>query len=187
MQQYHYLNETNLTLINFKKIFAATQIKFLASTDDLNLTSSNMKFRGDTKRLFQHHMIHQVCEEILSHKGKNKKVIIMRPLNNKDTFEIQMYFSLEELNKMIFQIIRDIKKMLPIQIVTLSEEASFAEIKKMLDAKDGDAIQLLFGIHSLMQPVNMSFKKAKTYATKHKLKFLSQQYFNDLKTKQLFF
>lgn len=189
MQHYHQLDKEGLLLINFKKIFATIQTKVLDQCNEFGLIKDHKLnyHNSDVKRLVLHNTIHTVCEEVIKHPSKSKKVIIFRPFTRDDTFEILSYSTLPEINKLTLTIVNQIKKILPIQIVVLADWASFQNFKEKLNKKDGDAVELIHRILCSMTPVNLSFQKAKTFATKHKLTFLSRQYFDLLKTKQLFF
>jgi hypothetical protein len=191
MQHYHQLDKEGLSLINFKKIFAVVQRKFMDQCDDYGIATKHdgkLNFRNkDLKRLILHNMIYGVCEEIINHRTKNKKVIIFRPLNRTDTFEILEYTTLPEINKLLLKIIGDIKKILPIQIVVLSDKISFQQLKEKLDQRDGETVELINKIFLSMEPKWTSFEKVKTFAEKHKLTFLNRGYFDDVVQTQKFF
>ena len=189
MQHYHQLDKEGLLLINFKKVFATIQTKVLDQCNDFGLIKNDKLnyHNSDVKRLVLHHTIHEVCEEVIKPTYRLKPVIIFRPFNRTDTFEILDYSTLPEINKLILTIISRIKKILPIQIVVLADKISFHDLKEKLTGKDGETVELIYKILCGLEPTNMSFKKAKAFATKHKLTFLSHTYFDLLKTKQLFF
>ena len=189
MQHYHHLDKEGLLLINFKKIFATIQTKVMDQCEDYGLIKNHKLnyHNSDIKRLVLHNTIHCVCEEVINHPSKNKKVIIFRPFTKDDTFEILDYSTLPEINKLIVTIINQIIKILPIQIVVLADKLSFHDLKEKLTGKDGETVELIHKILCSLEPTNLSFLKAKAFAHKHKLKFLSRDYFDLLRTKQLFF
>lgn len=189
MQHYHQLDKEGLLLINFKKIFATAQLKILNDCHDYQLTKKgNFNYKNtDVKRIVLHHVLHEICEEVIRPNYRCKPVIIFRPFTRTDTFEILDYSALPELNKLMLTIICQIKKLLPVQIVIMADKISFQDLKEKLDKKDGETIELIHKILCSMNPTNMSFKKVKAFATKNKLTFLSQQYFDMLRTKQIFF
>lgn len=189
MQHYHQLDKEGLLLINFKKVFAVIQTLVINQCTDFDLIKNNkLSLKStDVQRLLLHHTIHELCEEVINHKSKNKKVIIFRPFSSADTFEILEYVTIPEINKLMHVMIGRIQKILPIQITIIGDTASFQDLKEKLDKKDGETIELIHKILCSMKPVNLSFLKAKAFAHKHKLKFLSRDYFDLLKTKQMFF
>lgn len=193
MQHYHTLDEIGITLTNFKKIFASIETKLINDCHDLKLLhTKKSKYLinltdKDVKKLLMHHTIYEVCEEVISSKDKKKNVILFRPFEPSDTFEILTYVSLSELNKQLVSIIESIKKTLPIQIVIFKKEVSFHRLKEKLEKKDGDTTELIYKILSNMTAINISFEKVKKFANKNGLRFLSREYFDKIRTKQLFF
>ncbi len=195
MKHYHTLEGVGVLLINFKKIFAVSQVKFLNDCATYSLLKSkpasevqsiNLKNK-DVKRLLLHHILLEVCEEILTCKSKNKVVIFYRPLEAVDTFEILQYCKLEDLNSLILKIIKTVKKILPIQIAIVDSKISFHSLKEEHDKNIGETTELIYKILCNMTAINMSFESVKKFSKKHKLTFLSREYFNKLRTKQIFF
>jgi hypothetical protein len=197
MQYYHHLEKVGITTINFKKIFAVAQVKFINDCNTYGLLKNsampsnasgriNLKSK-DTKRLLMHHIIYEVCEEILECKSKFKVVIFYRPLEVNDTFEILQYCKVEELNSAILKVIKSMKKVLPIQIAIVDSAVSFHSLKEEHSKGTGESIELVYKILCHMTAINMSFEAVKKFVRKNKLTFLSKDYFNKVRTKQLFF
>ena len=188
MQHYHHLNNLNLLLINFKKPFAEIETKFLNDCTEFGLLKNKkINYRNkDTKRILQHHVIHEICNEVLRH-TKYKSVIFYRPFQKDDIFEILQYSNLKDLNKQLLLIVTKIKKLLPIQTAVFDKEISFHGLKEKLNKKDGETVDLVNKILCQMVPTNLSFAKIKKWTKKEGLTFLSENYFNQLKTKQLFY
>ena len=176
MQHYHHLDDINIILVNFKKIFADIEPKFLNECQS-----------ADVKKLLQHYIIFGTCEEIINLKTKSKKVIFYRPFEESDTFETIQHAGLKSLNSQMLAIVKNIKRLLPIQTIIFEKEISFHQLKEKLDKKDGETTEIINRILCNMTAINISFEKIKTFARKNGLKFLSRDYFERIRVKQLYF
>jgi len=175
----------NLNVINFTKIYNGKFLhSFLAHLDEYKLTDIKLRNK-DIKKLLYHNIIHALCEEVL-HAKSSDKVVIFYNTNSLPKTDLNKYVSEEELILFIELLLRKITKLLPIKIFITSY--SFEYFVHLMRKNEAKGIEILFNIKALIEKTNyerFTFQKIRIFSQKYGLTFLSNVYFNAIKSKQL--
>jgi hypothetical protein len=126
-----------------------------------------------------------LCEEIVNSRDSNKVIIYF---NNSllEKTELLEYYNDEDLIVFLESVLMKIRRILPIRVYITNH--TFDYFKHMLSRYDGRIKEILVKLKVLVDSVNIesyTFMKAKRFARLNNLTFLSDVYFNNLKTKQL--
>ena len=135
----------------------------------------------DVKKIYYHHMIHNIIEAFLDNKQEGKPILIfcntyMPPC------DLLGYYTDEDLLDFIERFIDKLEKMLPIRIVVTSYE-----LKESL----GKEIQIEMLINACLiksqdiSAKNYTFEKIKSFAKQYQLSYLDNDYLNRIRTKQI--
>jgi len=185
MQKSALLSIYNLYVVDFAKIYKGKFTDdFLKSIELYNIKNITLKNK-DIKKLFVHHLIHSICEEIIEARNKEKFVVYFNT-NALPLTMINQYFNEEELLVFLEKTFRQIMKMLPIKIFITSN--SFEYFLYLLQQNKAETVELLNRLRAFVLKDKISkftFEKAKNYTKKYGLTFLSDVYFNNIKSKQL--
>jgi|TARA_Y100000310_G_C20580384_1_gene762679 hypothetical protein len=178
----------NLKLIDFSGILKHhVEAELINQLDEYKLIKDNtVNIRNKhVKRLMYHYILKGLCDYVLSVKGENKIVIVYSEtivptyqLNNYiDTLELQTFF-----NKLILKII----KMLPIKF--LYTDSKFSTIRNDIRKNNGDTADIINGAKSAIDNFDISkytFTKARCFAKRYGLLYMSNNFFQQIKNKQL--
>jgi len=135
----------------------------------------------DVKRLFYHYVIHYVCETLLNGSKIGKPIILLN-INGLPVGKLNDYSKPTEIVQLIEKILDKLEKMLPVRVVKITEE--YSKIKQSKDMY----VLLLNESNQKVKTTNskdFTLQKIKLFAKRHELTFLSDDYLNRLKTKQL--
>jgi len=193
----------NLRLVDFTSIYRTIEIDLINDLSKYQLLNSKTINR-DIKKLLYHHIFYGICEYLLSLKSR-ERVIVLKT-NNTDALLILQYFIGEDIQKHIDQAVTQIAKLLPISIYGYSkdsnfemlrklynkQEVKFSQLKEAYDRREGNAVELIERLRNFLwnkdfMRSHYTFAKVKSFAKRNNLTFLSENYFNQLKTKQLLF
>ncbi len=178
----------NLKIISFSGIITnKVETKLLNDLDSFNLIkdgSINLKNK-DVKRLMYHHVIYELCDYVLSVKGK-ERIIVLHSTIVPPTAQINKFVhiddSLDFFNKFVLKII----KMLPIKFIYTT--TTFNELKKSIKSKRGtyyDVINQSKDILDNYDITKYTFTKARSFSKRYGLEYLSNNFFQQIKAKQL--
>ena len=136
----------------------------------------------DTKRIFYHHVIHDICESYLASKGRSIVFFNYTQLDN-CLFD---YLTEEEVLALLSSVIAKIEAFLPIRVYR--SRYSIGSLVHKLSTNDGRALNILENLKeiSLKSPVTPSFQKIKNFTKKYGLTYLNKEYFDNLNTKHIF-
>jgi hypothetical protein len=178
------LSKYNLHILDLVKIFKEKIDVTLVN--ELYMYGCLGKFDKTIKKLLLHNLIFILCQDIINSRCKEKIIIYL----NKEAF-LQQNMSLfehykgEDVFNEINKILRQVKRILPIRV--FNSEISANEFLDLLKERNGRGIDVL---NKLKQCSNIkfsySFNRAKSFCHKNGLIFLVEDYFERLKTKQLF-
>ena len=96
------------------------------------------------------------------------------------------YFKEDEVRDVVEQIIRRIKILLPIRVFITNISYDF--LQHLIDKKDGRGVEVISGLRTYIDSVNYekyTFNRVLTFTKRNDLVFLSKEYFDKLKAKQL--
>jgi len=185
MQSCVHLPTHNINVISFEQIYNESFVpNFLRYLAEYNIAEIKLKNK-DIRKLLYHSIIHAICESVLHVKGREKTVIYYNT-NHLPKSDLNRYVSEEELIVFVEMLLRKMTKLLPIKIFITSH--TFEYFKYLLQKNDARGMELLYNIKSLIERSNYekyTFKKIRVFAQKYGLAFLSDVYFNAIKSKQL--
>jgi len=170
------LPDKNITLINLNDLFSSQiSLKILKDLKTYKLLDKPL-IQKDIKKLFYHHVIYTITETILNKSTNSKPVLLLSDSEfNKQTEICKFYDSLEIINFLV-KLVSKLENMLPIRVVYITANTPTTSI-----------------IDASMQKVktvgnkNFTFEKIKLFAKRNELTFLSNDYLNRFKTKQIMF
>ena len=178
----------NLKLVEFSKIFKDDiETNILNELDSCGLIKDdciNIKNK-DVKRLFYHHIIHGLCEHVLSVKGE-EKIVIVYSTKSTSTNQLHEYISESDLTNFLNPFTDKLTAMLPIKI--LREEYTVDAVEDIMDFSSGECYEIINRARSLAEDFDVSkftFTKARYFAKRYGLEFLSNNYFQQILKKQL--
>jgi hypothetical protein len=173
----------NFRILNFNYIFKDLEVSIINDLHKFELLDGRLT--GNAKKLFYHHIILGLCEVLMHNRTKEKTIIYY---NNTQTEEYQLFkhFKETDISRMIDNILRKIKRLLPIKIFVSS--LSFEYLAHLLQKNDGRSIELISNIRSYLNSINLeryTFSNIKSFTKTNGLTFLNKEYFSQLKAKQL--
>lgn len=139
----------------------------------------------DVKRLVYHHVIYELCEHILAIKG-GQRVVIHYCNTIPPTKETTSFVNLEELQEFFNNFVNRLRQMLPIKI--LSTNTSFKLLKQDIKTGGGECHEIISQAQYIVDKFDASrytFTKARYFAKKYGLNYLSNNYFKKIRSKQL--
>ena len=180
----------NLTLVSFESIFKTIEIDLINDLAKYQLIPAK-RITRDIKKLLYHHIFYGISEYLLNLKTKERVIILKDLQADLSTFLITQHFQKDAIKKCIDQVVTQVAKLLPISIYGFND-IEFKSLKKLYTKRDGSAVELVERIRSFMWTKDFlrshyTFSKVKGFAKRNELTFLSEKYFNQLKTKQLLF
>ena len=178
--------EYKLGLVKFEDIFKQIEVDLLNDINLYGLLKNNRidLRKNDTKQLLYHHIIYNLCENIINIK-KTYKIDVCIIYNKiiPENSEICQYIDCNKLYSQLSQVINNIQSKLYIPIYQVKLEINE-------DNKDiGEVIDILKII--ITKVARMSTKKSEgffkisDFTKKYGLKFLNEEYFSKLSTKYL--
>ena len=178
------IDSRNICLLNFSDILNSCERKIL---DDLYTFDLLQKFsfkKQDVKKVFYYHIIHSICNIVLHTKTSNK--IIVSYCDS----DVKCFSNIENCNDFRFRmfittLIKKIKKLIPIKIFIT--DISFNSINNAVNKRSGKYKELINVLQSLKTTPNIEFNGIKNLSKKYELTYLSREFFNEVKTKNLFF
>ena len=178
----------NLRLVDFNKIFKKyIETDILNDLDEYKLIKAdkvNIKNK-DVKKIMYHHIIHGLCEYILSVKGKEHVVIIYNTDASLTNY-LQDYVDRTDLLDFLNKFVSKLGKMLPIRI--LCEPIDFITLRKDIKSNNGECKDVINKAKCVSDNFDISkytFAKLRYFTKKYELEYLSNNYFQKVKNKQL--
>lgn len=173
-------SEHNFCLIDFYSILAECEADLITNLNNYGLL--NKKLSRDAKSLILHHIILQVCENVLKYKGKEKNVIYYDS-QIPESIQLLKYYDAESLQKFLNKIVDKLKTVLPVRIYT-----NHLTFKEIISSKHGKRAEIVSRIKNTIDNVDLtqfSFSKTNLFTKRYNLTFLNKEYFNTIKAKQL--
>ena len=180
----------NLKLISFGGVFRKViETPLLDDLERHNLIKDgqvNIK-SPSVKRFIYHHTVYGLCEYLLSLKSKEKVVIvhceILSPVR-----QLRKFVDEEDLRDFFNRFIIKIVNMFPIKF--LITDITFSLIRKDMRQGGGESKNTINSAKSIVDGFDITkytFSKARYFATRYGLTFLSNNYFKKVCNKQLIF
>jgi hypothetical protein len=182
----------NLKFLNFDSIFQVIEVDLINDLSKYSLIPAK-KITRDIKKLFYHHVFYGISEYLLHNKSRERVIILKTKITDiNSSAQILQYFNKEEVEKCIDQAVKQVARLLPIGIYGYDNNIFFKNLKTAYKERNGEVVELVERIrtfawsHDFMRS-HYTFAKVKNFAKRNNLTFLSEKYFNQLKTKQLLF
>lgn len=189
-----YNRQTNCFFFDY---YALLEYAYQKAVDELlelglvELENMVIDFRDvNIRRIFQHHIIFEICETILKSKVEGFKVIYYHlPLVTQSRYLEQMgEYNEKDLEKLLVTITGDLLRYFPITFYA-GGRLSLRQFKETIDRTEtGEAqfhIQSVISTINTFDPTTYRFDKIQNVVKKRKLTFLSEHYFNQFNTKKL--
>jgi hypothetical protein len=191
-----YHSQTNALIIDIEPIILRAISK---TVDDLNsyglldIDNIHLDFKEVNQRnILYHHTIHLVCEHLIEVQKEGYKVFYFKggiTSNLNDVLGYEVDYSAYHLNETLKKILSGIVKHLPVMIY--NGTVSYKElVKRLTDGISGEAVTHSVQINEIINnfdPSIYTFGKLKGYTKKYRLNFLSETYFNQFRTKKLWY
>ena len=151
----------------------------LIKDDQINIRNKHVK------RLLYHHTIKGLCDYVLSVKGKSK-IIIVYSTTTSPTCQLNLYVNRAEIQTFFDKFILRIIKMLPIKF--LYTDDTFNIIRTNIRMNNGNSADIINSAKSIINDFDISkytFTKARYFAKRYGLLYLSNNFFHEIRNKQL--
>lgn len=183
-------DQFNLQLISFESIFKTIEIDFINDLVKYQLLPAE-RITRDIKKLLYHHIFYGTCEYLLNRQSKERVVVLKAIQLDLSNFQVLQHFNKELIQKYVDQVALKLAKLLPISMYGY-ENIEFCSLKHLYTKRDGNVIELIERIRSFAWTKDFTrsyytFAKVKNFVKRNELTFLSEKYFNQLKTKQLLY
>lgn len=178
-------NEYNICLLSGNQIVQKSSI---GTINNLNSFSVDLNLSNKVAKKFIHsNLIFEICETILNCKTNNK-IVIYYNIIDEDFSWFNNFFNSKDLVKFFNYSFKTYKKTLPISIFTGKDTLEYIENDYKLNNEDNHL--LLNNITQYTQSKlenTKSFKKTKKFLDEYQLTYLSNNYFNTVKSKQIMY
>lgn len=178
-----HLSNNRYRVVNFSSLFKKKiEPLLLADLRKYSCISGN-KIERTTRRFFQHHIIHEMCEYAM--RSNQHKIIFYVNLNDLIDTETWDLFSECDLRTLLIKLIKTIQTKLPLRVyISAYTFDYFADTYK---SGKNIALKVYEDIDFIANKDTSAFlfDKIKTYVKKADLNFLDQVYFNQLRSKML--
>jgi|TARA_B100002019_G_scaffold278399_1_gene279198 hypothetical protein len=181
------LPEYNVTLIDYQQIHKSFEQRLINELYNLQLLDSLYDLPSDCKKLILHFTIKETVDYLNSFKTNNKLLLYFNNTQFYDS-EVLKYIDEPVYLKLITKMMLKIRTILPIKVVISSKSLEF--FSHLLTIDDGRARGTLIRIIDTVNKFkveNFTFEKVKKFSKVNNLTFLSGEYFNNMKTKQIAF
>lgn len=178
------LPDRNLTLVNFNQLliedFQMGIINHLHTFKLLDKPLTNL----DVKKIMYHNLIHGICESYRS--SSCSRLVYIFNDTQLDECLLQDHYVEKDLLSFFNSFFIKFEKMLPIPIV--KSRFNTYSLNYMIGNNDVRAVLAINGYTSKLTEIKSkeyTFQKIKRFSKKYDLTFLSNEYFNSIKTKQI--
>ena len=177
-----------IKLIDFSGIFTGhIETELINQLGELNLIKDDAVNIRNThvKRLMYHHVIKGLCDYVLSLKGKDKILIVYSDKGD-ITGDLSLLMEDNELQLFMDKFIPRIIKMLPIKF--MCTDITFKEMRSKIRKNNGDCADIVNNAKGVVNNFDISsytFTKARYFAKRYGLTYLSNNFFQQIRNKQL--
>jgi len=180
------LPSISFCLLNYSDIIINSEKKIIDDLHEYNLLEKLNLGKADTKRVFYHHIIHDLCEAVMDVKTNNKIIVY----SNIDYMRLELfkYSSRTQIINFLKTLTRKIKNILPIKIY--DHEDDYEMFIDRCNSGKGELKSRALMIDAYIKKIQdkrFDFEKAKMFAAQYKLTYLSERYFQNMKVKNLVF
>lgn len=179
--------EYNIYLIDFQQIHKKYEVNLIDQLYNLDLIHRNFKTNKDIRRILTHYVFKETIDYIINNKFPSKPVVYFC---KSQMYDSQLFEFIDEhiYLTILTSIFLKMKQLLPVKIVISYKSLQF--FNELLSKNDGRSRGTLLKVKSAIEKFKIesfTFEKVKKFAKLNGLTFLSGDYFNDIKTKQIVF
>lgn len=176
------VDHLNLHLVNVNKLIEDQSVQLINQLTEfeVKLDLSNRV----CKRFLYSDLIHTLCEYVCNSKSKNKVVFYYCRFDMRG--DLLYHFKATELQEFYTEALKTTQRVLPLRIYNCKVTLDYVS-ESMADGDSGMNM-LLHAIKSKSDRVKIEkyyFSTAKDFFKRYELKFLSDKYFTNMKTKQI--
>ena len=172
-------------LINYADFLKQTEVKIINDLDSYDLLDKLNLRNHDTRKVFYHHIIKDICELILNKKTKNKAVLLFNPQELE--LELFNYRKKDDVVSFLTTITKKIKSMIPVCVYHTDDQFKMYENKYTPKAVIKEKTAMISHLIDTQDRTKYNFAKIKKFAKDYQLTYLSETYFYNIKTKNLMF
>jgi len=180
----------NFNILPISQIFPYISVKFLDTLYDHQEISADeeINFKSKvTSRLFYHTFIHEICETYINLKREHGDIVIL--------FDgigdlLDSPYNKEILTQQVSKILKIIQKNLPVMIFLPDSPVDIIKMQDKYFWDEGEGIDLLHLLENARDRFSRksyNFQNIKKFAKNKELKFLSENYFDKIKTKSMLY
>lgn len=180
------LPNISFCLLDYRQIIHHAEQNIIEDLHRYDLLHSLNMRKNDTKKALYHHIIHSMCEAVMS-VNTNNKIIVYNNLSNM-SMELFKYSSRTQVINFIDTLTRKVRSILPVKIYDNDEDYDiFVDRCTSSSADLRTRANMINGFLMKQQNKRFDFQNAKKFADRFELTYLSEQYFNNIKVKNLMF
>jgi len=175
----------NIVLIDFNYIFKKIEKDLLETFFNLGLLENLDLKNKQIIKFFLHYIILGICNEILSQPINSKTIIYF---NKVSLYNLRILKFVDENVLIIFveKLLQKISKLLPIKIfIAKNNLEDLAHNIKLNNGRSKELVNKLMILITKSEKKKFSFENIKKFVKKNDLTFLSNTFFDSLKSKQL--
>ncbi len=173
-------------LVDYRQVLINCETNIIDDLHQFDLLNKLNMRSSDTKKVMYHHVIHEICESVMSIDTTNK-VILYNNLSNIQ-LELFKHSSRTQVINFINTLTAKVRQLLPIKIYNHEDDFDiFVDRCKEGRGELRARASVISEFLRKQQNKRFDFEKAKKFAEKYELTYLSQQYFNNIKIKNLVF
>ncbi len=182
----YFIFKNRIKIVDFNSILQQVDVTVIDRLYEIDSDMSMVcSMSRDFRRLFMYNLIKQTCDYILNDKCK-EKILMFVNINTLSTFMSRYVDDNSKLDAFISKCLRDVCSKLPVNM-HISDDFTFNQFMN-LNNDDGDKISIMNHIsYSMCNKRVVSFEKIKKFIKNNGLTFLSETYFEDIRTKNLLF
>ena len=174
-----------LCLVNLNGLFSEIGRNILADLTLYGLDLTPTKISRAAKKLYYHHLVKYICDYALNNKTHNKIIFWYTAGNNQSVLDYVIDLNLS--NALVDKFIMH-NTDLPVKFYK-SDQLTFHTFVDLHHQDAGEYREILETLKVIRDAEfkHITFSRIKGFATRNKLTFLTEQYFNDIKFGQLLF
>ena len=173
-------------LLNYSDIIIKSEKKIINDLYKYGLLDKFNMRKLDTKKAFYHHIIHDLCESVSSVKTNNKIIVY----KNLDCISLELlhYTTRLQLVNFLNTLTRKIERLLPVKIYNGDEDYdTFVDRCKSGHGELKSRANLIDDYMKKQSNKRFDFASIKSFVRRYELTYLSEQYFQNIKVKNLVF
>lgn len=186
-----HLDNYGLCVINFREIFDSCYKLIVDDLFTYDIHNDWNARRQDTKKIYYYHLIKGVCDSILAIKTSNKIVIYYCEKDIRCDFAhcenartrrgVKKQDPRGDFTLFMSRFLKQLKNNLPVRVFI--NDVKFNTFIQYYNNNKGRYIETINQIRSVKEKKNFDLNRIKQFSKKYQLKYLTNDYFNQLKVR----